>query len=156
MKEYNGFSGAFRAKVGRLLNKAIFEGKLKAPEKCCICGQDQGTMHYHLEDYSRPFEELREICVGCHMKLHMRFEYPNLWKQHLHEVRLGRKSPPYKNTSQFFNKLRLLNITKDIDFVPMVDNPNTWYEDLPLITRNKYITDEKSPDLQPDRTLGLD
>ena len=74
MKEYNGFSGKERDKVAVIIRKAIQSGELPAPNKCCMCGQEKGMLHYHLEDYSKPLEDLQPICVGCHMRLHIRFD----------------------------------------------------------------------------------
>jgi hypothetical protein len=104
-----------------------------------MCGQTKGMLHYHLEDYSTPFVDLRAICVGCHMRLHIRFEYPNLWKQHLLDLRQGKKSPPYKSTFSFFGKMKQAGITNDINDVPMIEQPNTWYEKL-LLTKIYLLT----------------
>lgn len=132
MKSYNGFSSSFRSKVAELLRLAIKEGRIQAPTFCSICGQDKGSFHYHLEDYTKPFENLYPVCISCHMKLHLRFSYPNIWKKHLHDIRAGKKSPPMQSVNDFFKKMKLAGINKDIDFVPMVENPTTWYEKLSL------------------------
>ena len=132
MKDYNGFSGEQRAKVGNLITKAIKQGRLSPPSKCCLCGQTKGVLHYHLEDYSKPFEDLRPICVGCHMRLHIRFDYPNLWKKHLQDLRNNKKSPAYQNPFVFFAAMRKAGIKKDIEHVEMVEAPTTWYELLAL------------------------
>ncbi|GAB4493339.1 MAG: hypothetical protein OHK0045_22640 [Raineya sp.] len=139
MKEYNGFSGDYRSRVGNLLRIAIKDGTLQPPKKCCMCGQEKGTLHYHLEDYSKPFENLYPICVACHMRLHIRFDYPNLWKQHLKDLRAGKRSPAYNNTFAFFAKMKQLGIHKDIDFVEIIENPSTWYEKL-LLTKIDLLT----------------
>ncbi len=136
MKDYNGFSGKERNKVGTIIRNAIKNGELLPPNRCCMCGQTEGTLHYHLEDYSKPLEELRPICVGCHMRLHIRFEYPNLWKQHLCDLRAGKKSPAYKTTYAFFIAMKRQGIKKDIDFVENVENPQNWYERLSLVPIN--------------------
>lgn len=136
MKDYNGFTGNQRNRVATIIRKAINKGDISPPQKCDICGQDKGQIHYHLEDYSKPLEDLKPICVGCHMRLHIRFEYPNLWKQHLLDIRAGKKSPPYTSTFAFFKAMRSAGITADIAATPALDNPRLWYELLHLTPIN--------------------
>lgn len=136
MKDYNGFTGNQRNKVATIIRKAINNGKIQPPQKCDICGQNEGQMHYHLEDYSKPLENLKPICVGCHMRLHIRFEYPNLWKKYLLDIRAGKMSPPYRSSFAFFKAMRDVGITKDIAEVPALDKPYLWYELLSLTPIN--------------------
>ncbi len=136
MKEYNGFTGDERNKAGAIIRRAIKSGKVAPPTKCCLCSQEKGLLHYHLEDYSKPLQNLKPICVGCHMRLHIRFEYPNLWKKHLHDLQAGKNSPAYTSTLGFFHTMRKAGITKDIGEVSMVENPKEWYELLLLTPIN--------------------
>lgn len=42
------------------------------PDHCSWCGQHEGFMNWHNEDYSRPVELLIPLCFRCHMIVHSR------------------------------------------------------------------------------------
>lgn len=51
MKDYKGWSGEFRSASLRLTNAAKKEGWIQDPKKCNRCGQEEGILHLHNEDY---------------------------------------------------------------------------------------------------------
>ena len=70
------------------------------------------------------------------MRLHIRFDYPNLWKQFLWKLRDRKCSPAYTNPLQFFSAMGSQGIHKDIPYLDAPPGPYDWYEDLPLIEPN--------------------
>lgn len=83
MKDYNGYSGAQRAKAQKWLNAEWKAGRLARPAVCSACGQDQGIIDAHAEDYSEPFAAGKtdefHLCRVCHTQVHRRFRYPAVW-----------------------------------------------------------------------------
>lgn len=92
MKWYNGFSPERRAQAARWIRREIEAGRIPAPAACCACGQSQGTIDYHAEDYSVPFGAhltSTPLCYRCHMMLHLRFRSPAGWKAYRDAIRAG-------------------------------------------------------------------
>lgn len=92
MKSYNGFTPAQRSEAGRWLRGEFKKGTLKRPTKCCACGQTEGRIDCHQEDYSKPYgPHLIEtpLCFNCHMILHCRFRNREKWDQYRARLREG-------------------------------------------------------------------
>lgn len=100
MKDYNGFSAEFRTKA---YNKQKALGLMIPISKmpCDICGGSGGLMMGHTENYN-DLNDLRPVCVECHMKLHARFSRPGFWIAHLIIVRAGIRPVQWKTTSAYF------------------------------------------------------
>jgi hypothetical protein len=132
LKPYNGFSGEERNKTIYIQKKAIKEGKLKLKHKCCVCGQEEGLIMLHLENYFKPIDpdEVKEICVECHLKLHARFHKPMDWLRHCLNVREGIKSPVYFSVFDYIKKNPFGK--KDSDPVEFTPDPTKWWENLSL------------------------
>jgi hypothetical protein len=73
--DYNGFSGAQRVLADWKIKIAIDLGLIPKPEKCSVCGTEEGRIDYHNEDYGRPLQTVA-ICMTCHMALHRRDHSP--------------------------------------------------------------------------------
>lgn len=100
MKDYNGFTPAQRNEGDRIIKKAIADGILPPPTKCRICGQTEGIMHYHAENYEpdKILKSCRSLCWRCHLVFHSRFRAPEQAKKYFKEVLSGKKYPPvYKH-----------------------------------------------------------
>lgn len=87
MRSYNGFSPAERTTAGRWLRRQWASGALQRPQECVFCGQRQGVLHAHAEDYSGPdstgaYPRAGEFpaCYRCHMMLHSRFKAPEAFE----------------------------------------------------------------------------
>lgn len=87
---YNGISGELRCIVDRKIKVAVELGLIPAARElgCSVCGNTEGRIDYHNEDYSRPLQTVA-ICMTCHLSLHSRFRtrgYAASWdkrvKQH--------------------------------------------------------------------------
>ena len=61
MKNYNGWSSEFRKASLRLTNAAKKEGWIKDPKKCNRCGQTEGILHLHNENYDATYYTLENI-----------------------------------------------------------------------------------------------
>ncbi len=76
---YNGFTGSHRMKGYRWLMNEYAAGRRHKPTQCDVCGQTQGVIEPHSEDYSEPFGDnigRWGLCYRCHMMLHCRFRNP--------------------------------------------------------------------------------
>lgn len=98
MKSYNGFTAIQRNRAGAWLRAQWTSGKLARPSVCCACGQDQGTIDAHAEDYSQPFRvgvtDQYHLCFNCHMMVHCRFNNPFPWERYKGAVAAGLQFAP--------------------------------------------------------------
>jgi hypothetical protein len=80
VKDYNGFFGAQRDRAQRWLNREWGAGRLVRPSECVACGQTEGVIQAHAEDYSEPFRagvtDGFHLCVICHTMVHFRSKNP--------------------------------------------------------------------------------
>lgn len=76
MKSYNGFSGPYRAKVGKCLKEKIEPSRW--PTSCEMCDRRSVPIQLHLEDYDKP-DSWVGLCIRCHMSLHNRDHNLNHW-----------------------------------------------------------------------------
>ncbi len=58
-----------RVVCNEALDHAIRAGKIIRPMICSACGQANGVIQGHHEDYSKPFD-VEWLCVLCHRRLH--------------------------------------------------------------------------------------
>lgn len=102
MRSYNGISAQERLASYRKTKQAIAAGIIPPPSKCSECGQTQGRIDYHSEDYHSPTKGLVELCARCHLFLHCRFKHSKLYKEYLIEIAHGKMFPPILNFPKFF------------------------------------------------------
>ena len=93
MKDYNGFASSQRNKAQRWLNAQWARGSLPRPVRCVACGQDQGVIDAHAEDYSEPFAPCKtdgfHLCFVCHMMVHCRHRNEARWQEYRQHVETG-------------------------------------------------------------------
>jgi hypothetical protein len=68
-------------------------GRRHAPLVCDACGQDEGPIEAHSEDYSEPFgSHIGEpaLCFRCHVAVHCQFKNPVAWEAYKLQVRQRR------------------------------------------------------------------
>lgn len=85
MKDYNGFSPGQRLKAYRWLQDQYARGARRRPTRCDACGQTEGIIEAHSEDYSAPYgDHIGEwsLCYRCHMMVHNRQHAPDAWRQY--------------------------------------------------------------------------
>ena len=96
LKTYNGFNHDQRMRALRWLKIEYAAGRRTRPFRCDACGQDEGVIEAHSEDYSEPFGDhigQNGLCYRCHMMIHNRFKNPEAWtiyKQHIRQGRIFR------------------------------------------------------------------
>src|SRR6185437_7567205 len=99
MKDYNGFSGKQRNRAQAWLNKQWNTGRLPRPSICVACGQNEGTIEAHAEDYSEPFRagvtDQFHLCSTCHRQVHARCRNPEAWREYRENVEAGGRKKIY-------------------------------------------------------------
>lgn len=104
LKTYNGFDHKARMKALRWLRGEYAAGRRSPPCRCDVCGQTQGTIQAHSEDYSEPYgDHIGEhaLCFRCHMILHCRFNAREAWETYKLHMREGRTFVPANNFRAF-------------------------------------------------------
>lgn len=76
MKSYKGWTPAQRRESLKKTKEAIKNGEIPPPTKCNRCGQTEGIIQYHNEDYSHPTKYLEQLCWTCHMMHHSKRRTP--------------------------------------------------------------------------------
>lgn len=117
MRNYKGWSGDFRKESLKLTNKAKKMGWIANPSKCNRCGQTEGILHLHNEDYDVTYYTLKEvfdrfpisitteekekvnsvleqICWRCHMLHHSVRRNKQAVEKYFEEIKNGKKYPP--------------------------------------------------------------
>ena len=106
MKSYNGFPPEQRNKAQAWLNSQWKAGLLERPCQCHACGQTEGRIDAHAEDYSEPFAagktDQYHLCYRCHMAVHCRFRNNQAWQIYKKHVREGRIYGPIRNNFPLF------------------------------------------------------
>lgn len=97
-KPYNGFSAEERSRAGRWARAERAAGRKSKPTKCDACGQTEGVIEPHSEDYSAPYGDhigAFGLCYRCHMMIHCRFSNPVAWHQYLRSIHSGMVYVPF-------------------------------------------------------------
>jgi hypothetical protein len=100
MKSYNGFSSAQRNWALAWLKREYAAGRRQPPLRCDGCGQEEGIIDAHSEDYSQPFGDhigAFGFCYTCHMMIHCRFGHWEAWDRYRAALREGRLFVPFHN-----------------------------------------------------------
>jgi hypothetical protein len=130
VKSYNGFTPYQRMQGDRIVKDAIAAGTWNFERKCQLCGLTEADGAYiwvHQEDYTRPIEDARPICVECHMRLHMRYTFPYLWHHYCLALRCGHKPRPWKSNGEFIKAHPFWRI-KEAPAVNFEPDPAKWWE----------------------------
>lgn len=99
MKSYNGYTPYQRNKAQAWLNKQWASFALAKPTQCCACGQNEGIIDAHAEDYSEPFQagktDAFHLCFRCHMMVHCRKHNLLGWKNYKEAIKSGITYAPF-------------------------------------------------------------
>lgn len=113
MKSYNGFTPDQRNKAQAWLNAQWKAGTLARPSTCHACGQDQGIIDAHAEDYSLPFAagktDQYHLCFRCHMMVHCRHRNLNRWRWYKEAVANGMRFTPFHSRNFDLFAIQTLN-----------------------------------------------
>lgn len=92
MNTYNGFTHAQRMRAYRWAQREYKAGRKARHAACQACGQDQGLIMGHSEDYSEPYGPhigRWGLCYRCHMMIHCREKSPEVFDRYRREVAAG-------------------------------------------------------------------
>lgn len=128
MNDYNGFTGTERTAAGRVKRAAQKIGAYPYPTRCEACGQSEGVMHSHNEDYADPFDAY-EICYNCHMMLHCRFNNVFKWRRYLDALKEGAVFSPSADWQVFKDRFFVANELKPDAYG--LQRPSVWLSTLP-------------------------
>ena len=99
MKGYNGFTATQRYDANKWLKEQQSKGlRVLYPDKCDVCGQTEGILLFHSEDYSEPYGEhigQFSLCYCCHSMIHSRFHNPIAWNKYINLIEKGRRYSPF-------------------------------------------------------------
>lgn len=127
MRKYKKWSPEERRKSLGYTNEAKKRGWIKQPSKCNRCGQKEGILHLHNDDYDWTLDVLplyldgtkelddkgrediatccEEICWTCHMIHHSEHRNKDAHKKYFDKVKTGWISPPvYKHDFSVLRK----------------------------------------------------
>ncbi len=117
MKSYKKWSAEFRKASLKHTQRAQKMGWIKYPKQCNRCGQTEGIIHTHNEDYDVTFYTLEDVfnrfpisiepheieklksvleplCWRCHMMHHSKRRNPKAVEGYFQQVQNGRQWPP--------------------------------------------------------------
>lgn len=96
LKNYNGFDHKQRMTGSKIVDKAIEDGLVPPPLRCERCGQAEGLLVYHVEDYSpeRILDNLEALCGRCHDMIH-RARPVEKQEAYWADVRSGKMGAPW-------------------------------------------------------------
>lgn len=98
MAEYNGFSESQRQKAQRWLRREIELRHIPKPTRCQNCGQAEGVIQYHAEDFNEPFGAhlyQYQLCYVCKMMLFCRFRCRKAFNRYCDDLRKGKNFIPF-------------------------------------------------------------
>lgn len=99
MGSYNGFS-ALEIKAAFLWwLRECAKGRRTPPTECMACGQDEGIIEPHTEDYSKPFGAhigRFGLCLRCRWFTLSRFKHPDEWQDYCAMIRFGYRFEPLR------------------------------------------------------------
>jgi hypothetical protein len=109
VKDYNGFSGKQRDRAQRWLNKEWSTDRLARPSECVACGQTEGIIQAHAEDYSDPFRagvtDGFHLCIICHAIVHARSKNQKAWRDYRAMIEAGGRAKVLKTNQNFFGAM---------------------------------------------------
>ncbi len=94
MNSYNGFSPRQRYRALDWLKGEYKAGRRHRPTRCDACGQTEGVIEPHSENYSEPFGDhigAFGLCYRCHLMIHCRFRSKEAWDAYRQAIREGKR-----------------------------------------------------------------
>lgn len=138
LSNYNGWTGRQREASLRRVHKLWDSGAVPKPTTCLACGQTQGAIHGHSEDYSNDDVHI-PICITCHLILHTRFQQPALWDLYRTAVRHGFRGVPLEQSNALYRIKQIYDISDPEHFPGEYVNEVTSGTVLDMICPIKFI-----------------
>jgi hypothetical protein len=133
MNYYNGFSPRQRLDALRWFNAERAAGRRENPSSCDACGQTEGHISGHSEDYSFPYGDhigRFGVCYRCHMMIHCRFKNAEAWETYKAHLREGRVFAPIGRNFWLFRRQTLDAKGEDVRFKQGPVKASTFLDDL--------------------------
>ncbi len=133
MNPYNGFTSAQRLKALNWLKGEYSSGRRRPPAVCDACGQKEGPIEAHSEDYSFPYGDhigRYGVCYRCHMMIHCRFKNPDAWNAYKRELRAGRIFVPIGRDFHTFIRQTIVGMGRGVPFRQGPRKDRTILDDL--------------------------
>lgn len=133
LKTYNGFDHGQRMKGYRWLQGEYAAGRRQRPLRCDACGQTDGPVEAHSEDYSEPFGDhigRHGLCYRCHMAIHNRFKHPEAWAIYKRHIREGRIFHPIGKNFPRFAAETLRRKGEDVPYLQRPARERTLLDEL--------------------------
>lgn len=91
--------------VHQLQLRQVAAGELPPPTVCIVCGQCEGALDMHLENYDQPAAYF-PMCLTCHLMLHSRFHRKTRYLHYRSRVGGGWRGPALPRVGGFdqFNR----------------------------------------------------
>ena len=103
LSTYNGFGPKLRMESFTWQKAKIAAGRIPLPSQCQTCGETEGHLDYHTEDYSKPFGlhiVAYQLCFRCHMMLHARYRRRAAWLRYIEQIEAGAWWPPLMSRAE--------------------------------------------------------
>ena len=104
LSNYKKWTGKEREASYKITKKAMKDGTLPMPTKCNRCGQTEGRIDYHSENYDDPINGLESICMKCHLCLHREYN-KSLKKDEFKGLKINCMTP-----KQLIKKVKLMEL----------------------------------------------
>jgi hypothetical protein len=125
---YNGFGPKIREESFDWLKAEIAAGRVPPPSRCQACGETEGHLDYHTEDYFR-----------CHMMLHSRFRFPARWHRYIEQLEAGAWWKPLLSRREI-GKLNLSGWVEQPEGYRGEREPMTFFRSLTMERRKDQTT----------------
>jgi len=133
LKTYNGYHHSQRMRALYWLRAEYAAGRRTPPVVCDACGQTEGPITAHSEDYSEPFGDhigQYDVCYRCHMMIHCRFKNPQAWETYKMHIREGKIFVPIGSNFQTFCGQTLKARGRHVRFKQGPVKASTFLDDL--------------------------
>ena len=143
MNPYNGFTPEQRLAAFEITKAAWRSGEATPPRACEDCGQTEGRIEAHDEDYDQPLRYY-EVCYTCHMMIHCRYRDPFRWGQYIAMVADGARFRRARGWPDFRERFLEGELVAQVEFVGDRRAPS-FVHFLPVLNTRSVPSDLPAP-----------
>ena|SRR5450759_3655557 len=135
MREYNGYTPTERMRALRWLQAEYAAGRRHRPIVCDVCGQSEGPIEAHSENYSAPYGDhtgQHGLCYRCHMMVHCRFKSHEAFEHYRRHVHGGRIFEPIGRNFWQFCRQTLERFGEGVTFKQGPARAHTLFDELSM------------------------